>query len=84
VTSTKNSLQLNSKTTQNTSSILDVTGKQMLTLSYHTELATPSSTQHYLTELATQSQTRHYRTLLATQSPTEHYLTESVIVLLAL
>ena len=74
VTSTKNSLQ--SKTTPNTSSILDVTGKQMLTGSYHTELATQSSTQHYLTELATQSPTGHYRTELATQSPTGHYLTE--------
>ena len=41
MTSTKNSLQ--SKATPNTSSILDVTGKQMLTGSYHTELATQSS-----------------------------------------
>ena len=66
MTSTKNSLQ--SKTKQNTSSILDVTGKQMLTGSYHTELATQSSTQHYLTELATQSPAGHYLTDPATQS----------------
>ena len=66
VTSTKNSLQ--SKTKPNTSSILDVTGKQMLTGSYHTELATQSSTQHYLTELATQSPAGHYFTDPATQS----------------